>query len=450
MTGNILIVDDEKNIREGLKIALKKEGHDIFLASNGEEAMSLLNSNDIDLVITDLKMPNMDGEALLTNIIKDYSNIPVIILTGHGSVENAVNAMREGAYDFITKPLNLQKLSLIVKRALSQRQLEIENRNLQSKISIYFGNIIGKSEKITSVLNIVEQVSPTKTSVLVLGENGVGKELVANLIKELSSRNEKPFIKLHCSALSESLLESELFGHEKGAFTGALKTKKGRFELADGGTLFLDEIGEISQNIQVKLLRVLQEKSFERVGGEETIKVDVRIIAATNRDLKKEVEEGRFREDLYYRLNVVQVVVPPLRERRDDIPLFISHFLVEISKENNKTINEITNRAKSALYNYSWPGNVRELRNVIESAVVLSKDSIIDLDDLPPYIRGEEDHGDYLRVKMPSKIKDIEKEAILFTMKMANGNKSKAAELLDMNRKTLYLKLAEYEKEPLF
>ncbi len=447
MNANILIVDDEKNIREGLRLVLKKDNHTVFLAPDGSDAISILKNNEIDLVITDLKMPNMDGENLLAYIMKDFPGIPVIVLTGHGTVETAVKAMRDGAYDFLTKPLNIEKLSIIVERALSKRLLEIENRKLQSKLSIYFGNLIGKSERMASVLNIVEQVAPTKASVLVLGENGVGKELVANLIKDLSTRNDKPFIKLHCSALSESLLESELFGHEKGAFTGAVKSKKGRFELADGGTIFLDEIGEISHTIQVKLLRILQEKTFERVGGESTLSVDVRIIAATNRDLKKEVDEGRFREDLYYRLNVVQVVVPPLRERKDDIPLLISHFLLELCRENNKSIFEITNKAKNALYNYSWPGNVRELRNAIESAVVLTKDAVIDIDDLPPHLRGEEDGVDYMKIKMPVKMDEIEKQAILFTLKLSKGNKTMAAELLNMNRKTLYTKLNEYDYE---
>ncbi len=446
MTANILIVDDEKNIREGLRLALIKDGHNIFLASDGREALTTLQNNEIDAVITDLKMPNMDGEQLMKIIIKDYFNVPVIILTGHGTVEGAVQAMREGAYDFITKPLNLDKLSLIVSRALSQRRLIIENRNLQSKIdNLGKGEIIGKSGKMEKIFDIIQNVAPTKSSVLILGENGVGKELVANLIYELSKRNDKPFIKAHCAALSESLLESELFGHDKGAFTGAIKTKKGRFELADGGTLFLDEIGEISPQTQVKLLRVLQERSFERVGGEETLNVDVRIISATNLDLKKEVEEGRFREDLYYRLNVVQIDVPPLRERREDIPLMTSKFISDFSKENNKIIKEITTKATTCLYNYQWPGNIRELRNVIESAVVLCKGDVIDADDLPPHIRNEEESGNLLKVELPTTMKNIEKKAIMATLKITNGNKSKAAEILDLNRKTLHTKIAEYD-----
>lgn len=446
VTANILVADDEKNIREGLKISLKKEGHTVYLAEDGVEALNIMESKDIDLVITDLKMPNLDGEELMKRIIKKDNNIPVIILTGHGTVENAVEAMREGAYDFLTKPLNLDKLSLIVNRAIKQRQLIIENRILQNKVDKEaMIKIIGKSSKIMKVFDLVKHVAPTKASVLIEGENGVGKELVANMIYEFSNRKNKPFIKVHCAALSESLLESELFGHEKGSFTGAIKTKKGRFELADSGTIFLDEIGEISPKIQVKLLRVIQEKTFERVGGEETLKVDVRIIAATNLDLKEEVNKDNFREDLYYRLNVVQVNVPPLRERREDIPLLISKFLVEFATENNKKITGISNKARIALSNYNWLGNIRELRNVIESSVVLSNSNIIDIDDLPAYVRNPKNSKNMLQINLPVTMKDIEKKAILTTLRLTNGNKSKASELLGLNRKTLHSKLSEYE-----
>lgn len=442
--GNILIVDDEKGIRDGLRLFLKREGHLTFTAADGQEAIEILEKNDIDLVISDLKMPRIDGDELLAFIKKNYPCIKVIILTGHGTVETAVESMRNGAYDFLIKPLNLEKLGLIVKRALSQRQLEIDNRDLKKKLNIFSGQMIGKSEKMIKIANLVEQVAPSKTSVLILGENGVGKEVIANLIHESSNRKNNPFIKVHCAALSENLLESELFGHEKGAFTGAIKEKKGRFELADSGTIFLDEIGEISPNIQVKLLRVIQEKAFERVGGEKTITVDVRIVAATNRNLKKEVEEGRFREDLYYRLNVVQITVPPLRERKEDILLMVSSFIRDFSKENGKEIKEITKKAQTALYNYDWPGNVRELRNVLEAAVVLSKDGIIDINDLPPYLKNDDEHGNFLKIKIPAAMAEIEKEAIISTLALANGNKSKTAEMLEMNRKTLYAKLNEF------
>ena len=444
-TGNILIVDDEKGIRDGLRLFLKREGHSTFTAEDGKEALEILEKNDIDLVISDLRMPHINGDELLAFIKKDYSGVQVIILTGHGTVENAVEAMRNGAYDFLIKPLNLDKLGLIVKRALSQRQLEIDNKLLKKKLNIFSKQMIGKSDKMIKISNLIEQVAPSKSSVLILGENGVGKEVIANLIHDFSNRKSNPFIKVHCAALSENLLESELFGHEKGAFTGAVKEKKGRFELADKGTIFLDEIGEISQNIQVKLLRVIQEKSFERVGGEKTINVDVRIIAATNRNLKKEVEEGRFREDLYYRLNVVQITVPPLRERKEDILLMMSSFIQNFSEENNKNIKEITKKAKTALYNYNWPGNVRELKNVLEAAVVLSKDGVIDINDLPTYLKNEDDQGNFLKIKMPATMDEIEKEAIISTLALANGNKSKTAEMLNMNRKTLYAKLNELE-----
>ncbi len=445
---NILVVDDEKNIREGLRISLSREGHVVLTAGDGLEAIKVLKKEEIDVVITDLKMPNMDGETLMQTILKDFFNIPVIVLRGDGSVENAVKSMGEGAYDFITKPLNLDKLSLIVARAISQRKLIIENRALLSKLE-YSGKtkLLGKSAKMMKIFEKIEQIAPTKASVLIQGDNGVGKELVANMIYDLSNRNDKPFIKVHCAALSENLLESELFGHEKGSFTGAIKTKKGRFELADGGTIFLDEIGEISQTLQVKLLRVLQERVFERVGGEESISVDVRLISATNLDLKKEVSEGRFREDLYYRLNVIAIEVPSLKERREDIPLLVSYFIGEFSRENNKVINNISPRARAALYSYDWPGNVRELRNVIESSVVLCRDQQIDLEDLPPGIANQGDSENILKLEMPQSISDIEKKVIISMLKITNGNKSKAAELLGFTRKTLHTKIQDYKIE---
>ena len=375
MKFNILVVDDEKNIREGLGKALEFDGYRITLAKNGLEAVNAVNKGDIDLVITDLKMPELSGQELLRKVSSAYPTIPVIILTGHGTIENAVQAMRDGAYDFLTKPVNLDRLSLLVKRALSNRELVMQHRMLQEELKqkSQFANIIGKSEVMKRVFDVVKQVAPTRVSVLITGESGVGKEMIADAIHYLSPRKDKPYIKIHCAALTETLLESELFGHEKGAFTGAIARKRGRFELANMGTIFLDEIGEVNQSVQIKLLRVLQEKKFERVGGEETLEVDVRILSATNRDLKEEIEKGNFREDLYYRLNVVNIHIPPLRERKEDIPLLISHFLKEISKENNKKIEGIDVKARDALYSYVWPGNIRELRNCIESAVVMSK-----------------------------------------------------------------------------
>ncbi len=448
MKFNVLIVDDEKNIREGLGKALESDGYEIYLAKDGNEAKEVINSNEIDLVIADLKMPGMSGEELLKHVTGSYPTIQVIILTGHGTIETAVNAMRNGAYDFLTKPVNLDRLSLLVKRALSTRDLARQHRELQEEVERIkrrqkFTRIIGKSSQMKKIMEIVEQVAQTKASILITGESGVGKELVADAIQMLSDRKERPFIKVHCAALSESLLESELFGHEKGAFTGAVSRKRGRFELAHTGTILLDEIGEISQAVQIKILRVLQEKKFERVGGEETLEVDVRIFSATNRDLKEEIESGRFREDLYYRLNVVNIHVPPLRERKEDIPLLTSAFLQEFAEENNKDIEGIHPKARAALYNYGWPGNIRELRNCIESAVVLAKSSVITLDDLPPSIGGDSE-GDYIKIEIGSTLEESEREIIRSTLHANNGNKSKTAEVLGIGRKTLHRKIQEY------
>lgn len=451
MQFSLLVVDDEKNIREGLGKALELDGHKIFLAANGSEALEIINSNEIDLVITDLKMPGLSGEELLRQISSSYPTIQVIILTGHGTIETAVNAMRDGAYDFLTKPVNLDRLSLLVKRALSTRDLVLQHHALQNEVEFIkkkqkFSGAIGKSAQMKKIMEIVEQVSRTKASVLVTGESGVGKELIADAIHELSDRREKPFIKVHCAALSETLLESELFGHEKGAFTGAVARKRGRFELAHNGTLLLDEIGEISPSVQIKILRVLQEKKFERVGGEETIEVDVRVVSATNKDLKEEIVKGTFREDLYYRLNVVHIHVPPLRERKDDIPLLTSAFLKEFSEENGKSIEAINQKARIALYNYSWPGNIRELRNCLESAVVLTKNTIIVPDDLPPSIV-EDSQGDYVRIDVGTTLENAEKEIIKNTLIAQKGNKSKTADILGIGRKTLHRKIQDYAIE---
>ncbi len=451
MKFSILIADDEKNIRAGLKQALESEGYNIYLAANGAEALSIIQKNKIDLVITDLKMPEMSGEELLKKINNNYKTIPVIILTGHGTIENAVQTMRDGAYDFITKPLNLDHLFLIIKRALSNRQLQLQHEALQEEVEKFknrnkYLNLIGKSNAMKKVVETIDQVAATKASVLITGESGVGKEVVADVIHNLSDRKDKPFIKVHCAALSESLLESELFGHEKGAFTGAIARKKGRFELADKGTIFLDEIGEINQSLQIKLLRVLQEKTFERVGGEEQISVDVRIISATNKDLAKEVEQGSFREDLYYRLNVVNLHIPPLRERQEDIPLLIATFLNEFAEENGKTIDGIDTKAQAALSNHKWKGNIRELRNCIESAVVMSKSNIITYDDLPVSIKNES-NVDNIIIKPGTTLAEVEHIVINKTLTLLNGNKSKTAEVLGIGRKTLHRKLYEYNIE---
>ncbi len=447
MKFSVLVVDDEKNIREGLGQALEMDGHEVLLASNGHEAWGLI-SEELDLVITDLKMPEMAGDELLRKVVATYPTVPVIILTGHGTIEAAVQATRDGAYDFLTKPVDLERLSHLVKRALSGRELVLQHRMLQAELEkqSQFDKIIGKSPEMKRVFELVRQVAPSKVSVLITGESGVGKERIADAIHFNSPRRDKPFVKVHCAALSESLLESELFGHEKGSFTGAHTRKRGRFELAHLGTLFLDEIGEISQSVQIKLLRVLEDKKFERVGGEETLEVDVRIVSATNRDLKEEIAKGRFREDLYYRLNVVNIEIPPLRDRKDDIPLLIAAFTREFAADNEKEITGIDAKARMALLNYRWPGNVRELRNCIESAVVMAKGNVIGLEDIPPGVAAEQEQ-DFVKIAADTTLESAERELIRFTLAQKGGNKSRAAEALGIGRKTLHRKIQEYGLE---
>lgn len=445
MKFNVLIVDDEKNIRQGLGKALEMDGHNVYLAEDGQEALDIIHQDEVDLVIADLRMPRLSGEELLRRVVDQWPTIPVIILTGHGTIETAVQAMRDGAFDFLTKPVNLDRLSLLVRRALSTRELVMQHRQMQEELDKQrrVTNIIGKSSQMHQIFDVVRQVAPTKASVLITGESGVGKELVADALHNLSDRKDKPFIKVHCAALSETLLESELFGHEKGAFTGAAARKRGRFELSHMGSIFLDEIGEISQSVQIKILRVLQDKKFERVGGEETLEVDSRIISATNKDLKAEISKGTFREDLFYRLNVVNIHVPPLRERKEDIPLLVSAFIKEFAQENGKPVEGIDPKANALLYNYSWPGNVRELRNSIESAVVMSKGSIITPDDLPPSLTEDSESND-IRIPVGSTLAEAEQEIIRSTLSAYNGNKSKTAEVLGIGRKTLHRKISDY------
>ena len=442
MKFHLLVIDDEKNIREGLAEYLEEEGYEVACAKDGEEGWNLFSKGDIDLVITDLRMPGFGGEELMRRILAQAPGFPVIMLTGHGSVETAVNAMRDGAWDFLTKPVDMDHLSLIIKRALENRELVFKHRQMTEEIERHrqFKSIIGNSRNIRDVFDTMNKAAPTKASILITGESGVGKELVADAIHELSPRKDFPLVKVHCAALSSSLLESELFGHEKGAFTGAVSQRHGRFELASGGTLFLDEIGEIDQNIQIKLLRVLQEKKFERVGGEKTVEVDVRIVAATNKDLKAEIEKGSFREDLYFRLNVVNIFVPPLRERKDDIPLLAASFLKEFSRENGKKIEGIHEKARSRLYSYEWPGNIRELRNCIESAVVMCQSNMITVDDLPPALRDTADEG-WINIRLGASMEECEQIIIRDTLSYCKGNKTKAADMLGIGRKTLLRKL---------
>ena len=442
MKFKLLVADDEKNIREGLAASLEMDGYETACAADGNEAWKMFGKGDIDLVITDLRMPGLDGQELMRRILAETPGFPVVILTGHGTVEAAVNAMREGAWDFLTKPVNLDRLSLLVKRALENRQLVLRQREMEADLerNRLSGRMIGKSSAMRKVIDTISRAAPTKASILISGESGVGKELVADAIHELSPRKDKPLIKVNCAALSANLLESELFGHEKGSFTGALSRRRGRFELANEGTLFLDEIGEIDQSIQIKLLRVLQERQFERVGGEETIETDVRIVAATNKDLRAEIEKGNFREDLYFRLNVVTIDVPPLRERKDDIPIMAAGFLKEYASENGKNIEGIHEKVYSRLYAYDWPGNIRELRNCIESAVVMCRKNLITEEDLPPVLQLSGD-GDWVRIPLDITLDEAEKLIIHAAISYHKGNKSKAAEALGIGRKTLHSKL---------
>jgi DNA-binding NtrC family response regulator len=446
MKFKILVADDEKGIREGIAESLETDGYDVVIAEDGEAAWKRYQHGDIDLAIIDLRMPKMNGDELLRRIKADSLGVPVMVLTGHGTVKDAVDTMRNGAWDYLTKPVDIDRLSILVKRALGNRARRLEHLHLEEELERRRLNnfIIGTSEVIRNVFDTVERVAPSKASVLITGESGVGKELIADAIHRLSPRKDKPFIKVHCAALAESILESELFGHEKGAFTGAAARRRGKFELANEGTLFLDEIGEIDQNIQIKLLRVLQEKRFERVGGEETLEVDIRLVAATNRDLKAEIEKKNFREDLYYRLNVVTIFVPPLRERKDDIPLLINAFVRNFAEENSKLVEGIDEKARSCLFNYDWPGNVRELRNCIESAVVMCKGPLIGEEDLPPTIRNAAEDG-WIRIPFGTTLDRAEEIIIRETLAAQKGNKSETAKVLNIGRKTLHRKLAEYE-----
>ncbi len=448
---SLLIADDEKNILSGLKLAFEDEGYTVITASDGNEAWSKLQKNIVDLVITDLRMPGMDGYELLRRISSSYPALPVIVLTGHGTIETAVETMQSGAVDFFTKPVDIDKLSLVVKKSITASELKEQNQRLSEELRKLrkekgYSRIIGRSQSVVDMLRLIEQVADTRATVLVTGESGTGKELVADALVALSSRSDKPFVKVHAASLSSSLLEDELFGHEKGAFTGAVSAKKGRFELADGGTIFLDEIGEIDSATQVKLLRVLQEREFERVGGEKTITVDVRVICATNRDLYEEVKKGNFREDLYYRLNVVHIEVPPLRDRKEDIELLAASFLETFNSEDKRKIEGFTPAARKALLSYSWPGNIRELKNAIESAVVLSRGNMIDKDDLPQHIR-DSAAGSKVVFDLPVTMAEAEKRLILETISYAKGNKTKAADLLGIGRKTITRRMQELKIE---
>ena len=445
MKFTILIIDDEKNIREGLAANFELEEYNVKTAASGEEGLKLIERGDIDLVITDLRMNGISGEEVLRKVTAETPGIPVIILTGHGSIDSAVDAMRHGAYDFLTKPLNLDQLDMIVKRALESREMSLQHQQLKKEIEgeNVLSGMIGKSQAMLKIMETIKKAASSKANVLITGESGVGKEVVAGAIHELSPRKNKTMINVHCAALSETLLESELFGHEKGAFTGADHLQKGRFELAHGSTIFLDEIGEINQNVQIKILRVLAERKFERVGGEQTIDVDVRVIAATNRNLEEEIKKGNFREDLYFRLNVIHIHVPPLRERKDDLPLLMASFLEEFNRENSRSIKGVDSRAKSAMFKYNWPGNIRELRNCMESAVVMCSGDEIGLDDLPPSI-SRSAGTESIVIPLGITLDEADKVIVQQNLAANRNNKSKTAEILGIGRKTLQRKIVDW------
>jgi two-component system NtrC family response regulator len=447
----ILIVDDEKNYLVVLEALLSSEGYEVMTAHNAQDALHLMQEADLDLIITDMKMPAMSGMQLLEESKKIKPEVPIIMMTAFGTIEMAVEAMKKQAYDYIAKPFKNEELKLTVKKALENYRLIKENRRLREALSERYrhGNIIGRSKPMLKIYDLVGKVAQSKASILIAGPSGTGKELIAKAIHYESPRKERPFVSINCGALTETLLESELFGHEKGAFTGAIAMKKGRFELADGGTLFLDEIGEMPPSLQIKLLRVLQEMEFERVGGTRSIKVDVRVLSASNRNLKEEVAEGLFREDLFYRLNVITIEVPPLRERSEDIKLLVHHFIEKYRKDDGKGEIEISPEAWKALYQYHWPGNVRELENVIERAVVLRSDNFIRIEDLPIELSGNQEELDVegfipLNAPLQQTLEAIEEKLIRRALKNCDNVQSRAAELLGITKSLMQHKLRKY------
>jgi DNA-binding NtrC family response regulator len=448
-SGRILVVDDEVNARTALAELLRDEGYDVETAADAFKALGKYEAFSPHVVVTDLKMPGMDGIELVKKLRAGEDPPAIVVMTAFGAVSSAVDAMRAGAADYLTKPLNFDELLVVLDKMFETQQLRRETRQLRQRVRdrVAPGNIVGNAPPMQKVFEIVDQVAPSRATVLITGESGTGKELVANAIHQRSPRANGPFVKLHCAALAESLLESELFGHERGSFTGAMARKDGRFQLADGGTLFLDEIGEISPSIQVKLLRFLQEHEFERVGGTQTIRVDVRVIAATNRNLVEEVARGKFREDLYYRLNVVALEMPPLRDRRTDIPALAKFFLDRYATDNGKTIEGIAPETMQLLQSYDWPGNVRELENAIERAVVLTTGTRLEPGQLPPQIRPKHTPSG-MPIIPGARMDDLERYAILETLKSVGGSTSKASEVLGISTRTIQYRLHQYNDAP--
>ena len=452
----VLIVDDEKNYLLILETLLAKEGLQVLTAGSGLEALAVLREAEADLVLTDMKMPGLDGLELLSAIKEQDHDLPVIMMTAFGTVDKAVEAMKKGAFDYLTKPFENKQMLLTVAKAMEMSRLIRQNRILLSQVAQGYGmdNVVGNSKQMKEVYRLVEKVAPAKATVLVTGESGTGKELIARAIHHHSDRSQKPFISVNCAALTETLLESELFGHEKGAFTGAVAARKGRFELADGGTLFLDEIGHTTPALQVKLLRVIQERAFERVGGTRTLEVDVRLITASNKDLLAEVEARRFQQDLYYRLNVVHIQLPPLRDRVDDIPLLATHFLDKYGQELGRSDLSFEPDVLASLSAYSWPGNVRELENVIERAVVLASSDQIKLSDLPSELRSQGmgqldlDHFVAPGTPLPETLEQLEMYLIRRALAQADNVQARAAEILGVSKSNLQHKLKKYNLHP--
>ena len=448
----IVVIDDEVNAASALCTLLKEDGYDVASAHDGASGLSLVEQTDADIVLTDLRMPGMDGLELLRQLKQQRPQTLVILMTAYGTVKNAVRAMKSGAEDYLSKPLDVEELEVVLERALEKKQLLEETRQLRERVAdkYRFENILGESPDMLRAFKAIRQVAPSNASVLLLGESGTGKELFAQALHQSGPRRARPFIRVACASLPETLLESELFGHEKGSFTGAIATRAGRFEVADGGTLFLDEIGDISPTVQVKLLRFLEEREFERVGGNKTFKVDVRIVCATHRDLARKVADGTFREDLYYRLNVVEIKIPPLRERTMDVPVLAQHFLKKFSLQNGKEVRSLSDDAMALLLRQPWPGNVRQLENAIERAVVLAEEPVL----IPahfPTLGGRleaADAGLSSGISIPgSSLAAIEKEAILRTIESVGGSTSRAAKILVISPRKIQYKLKEYQAE---
>lgn len=443
MNETILLIEDEKLMRVTIEDALRTAGYEVVSFETGTEALSSLKSSPADVVVTDVRLPDADGIDILKKIVESDRDAQVIVMTAFGTIKDAVNAMRLGAFDYITKPFSLDEFLLLIERALDVKKLRDENIRLKKDLSRCYGfsNIIGGSAEMKKVFSLLERVSGSDSTILILGESGTGKELIATTIHYQSKRKDKPLIKVNCAAMPEGLIESELFGHEKGAFTGAIKRKPGRFELADKGTIFLDEIADLPLSTQSKILRVIQERTFERVGGTETLNADVRIIAATNKNLEEEVKKKRFREDLYYRLNVIPVILPPLRDRKEDIPLLIDSFLDKCKNKLSKNIH-FSRDAINALIEYDYPGNVRELENIIERCSTLAVSDVVEKDSLPSFILKKTEGGK--QPSLSSVASEAEKEYIIRTLRVAKGNKTKASEILGISRKTLWEKINSY------